>query len=204
MARRDDETRVLTLREIIDVRAKLRERAPRGLTAGRQLVVFDLIVCCGLRCAEVTALSLGDVVLGGDRPYLAVFGKGRKHRRVPLWWDDMTWNDLRDWKAWRQACGAIDPDPFICRVSRGSLGLRMDRREIRPIFLAAIRATLGPERASGLTAHDGRHTFASHAIARRGISAARKALGHSSLATTSVYDHDVSEVLGGAMFSADE
>jgi integrase/recombinase XerD len=55
-------------------------------------------------------------------------------------------------------------------------------------------ACLGPERRKEVTIHHGRHSFISHAL-HQGMSVVqvKEAAGHSSLNTTSIYAHVVSD-----------
>lgn len=63
-----------------------------------------------------------------------------------------------------------------------------DRSNLRQRFKVACRA-LGPERRATLTIHHGRHSFVSHALKHRTLAEVRDAVGHFSVAITSVYLH---------------
>jgi len=148
--------------------------------------------CCGLRVSELIGLRIGDVRVGVEKPYILVradIAKRRKARRVPLWWDQGTLDDLTAWRDQRTGQGAGSAGPFVCSQSARSAGKPLDRQNARARFKVACRV-LGPERTAGLTIHHGRHTFASFALAR-GVSpvAVQQALGHSSLSVTNVYAH---------------
>jgi integrase len=183
---RVDRSRVLSRGEVQAVLADLGRRARRSRLSWRKLVIFRLACCCGLRVGELTRLEVGDVVLVG-RPHLRVRGeiaKGGRSRRVPLTWDAGTLSDLMEWVAVR-------------RVEAGEGGLvvstrtggRIDGAAARRSFQSACRV-LGRH----VTIHDGRHTFASHALAGgRSLVEVRDALGHRSVATTSLYLHLVDE-----------
>ena len=87
---RIDPTMILTRRELRTVLADLTRKAERSVNTRLNLVIFRLACCCGLRASEIAQLRLVDVKVGVDRPHLRVqrcVGKGRKPRRVPLWWD---------------------------------------------------------------------------------------------------------------------
>ena len=71
----------------------------------RNLVIFRLACCCGLRVSEISQLCLGDVVIDSPRPHLALRAtttKGKRARRVPLWWDSGTLADVTAWLAVRR------------------------------------------------------------------------------------------------------
>jgi integrase/recombinase XerD len=154
--------------------------------------IFRLSCCCGLRVSEIGALRLGDVRNGTERPHLQVRAegaKGRRSRRVPLWWDAGTLADLRAWKAERETHGAGQDDRLIACLKAGNTGTPLGRHTIRRRFRTACRC-LGIERLDTLTIHHGRHTFISHALAGgRTLAEVRDAAGHRNLATTSLYLH---------------
>ena len=92
-----DETMILGKSEIATVMADLKRKARRSVNTRQNLTIVRLAACCGLRVSEVCGLNLGDVRLGLDRPYINIrkaIGKGRRSRRVPLWWDRGTLDDL--------------------------------------------------------------------------------------------------------------
>ena len=187
-----DQTKILGRSEIAETLTDQRRKAKRSINTRQNLVVFRLSTCCGLRASEIVGLKLGDVRVGIRRPYIQVrksIGKGRKARRVPLWWDAGTLAELEAWKAERQRQGAKVSDPFVCSQQRNTFGRRLDRFNVRKRFLTACRC-LGPERARELTIHHGRHSFVSHSLAGgRSLAEVRDAAGHSNVAITSVYLH---------------
>jgi integrase len=192
-----DSTKILTRRELAAVLADAKSR--RSLNAQRNLIIFRLACCCGLRVSEIADLQIGDVLLDVERPHLRLrrgATKGGKSRCVPLWWDSGTLADLRAWKARRDGGPTA---PFVCSVQRHRDGEPLQRHAIRRRFLSACKV-LGAERLRTLTIHHGRHTFISHALAGgRTLAEVRAAAGHSNVAVTSVYLHvvvDEREVVG--------
>jgi integrase len=93
---------VLTANEIQLVLSELKRKARRSVNTAKNLILFRLACCCGLRVSELTSLRLCDVRLG-TRPTLKVLGKGGKTRIVPLHWDAGTLEDLRTWKTHRES-----------------------------------------------------------------------------------------------------
>jgi len=90
-------TKILTAGEIAQVLADLKRRARRSGNSRMNLIVFRLATCCGLRVSELIGLRVGDVRVGMARPYIHVrreTAKRGKARRVPLWWDQSTLDDL--------------------------------------------------------------------------------------------------------------
>lgn len=118
-----------------------------------------------------------------------IASKGGKSRRVPLWWDGGTLEDLAAWRATRLAAGAQGNQPFVASLQAGREALVFSRHTLRKRFRTACRA-LGKERLCSLTIHHGRHTFISHALAGgRTLAEVRDAVGHSNVSITSGYLH---------------
>ena len=98
---RIDPTQILGQAEIAEVLADLRRKGRRALGTRQNLTIFRLASCCGLRVSEICGLNVGDVRVGVARPYVQVrkaIAKGRRARRVPLWWDAGTLADLTAWR----------------------------------------------------------------------------------------------------------
>jgi integrase len=188
----DATKQILSRQELARVLADLTSRATRLANVRMNLVIVRLACCCGLRAREIGGLRLTDVLVGIPRPHLqarAEFAKLCRPRRVPLWWDAGTLDDLVAWKLFRQAQGAKADDPFVCSLQRATLSRPLNRHVLRRRFLTACRV-VGHERLRTLTIHHGRHTFISHALAGgRTLAEVRSAAGHASLLTTSVYLH---------------
>jgi integrase/recombinase XerD len=132
------------------------------------------------------------VVIDSPRPHLSLRAsttKGKRPRRVPLWWDAGTFADLTAWKERRRTQGACGDDPFVCSVQAHLRGEALQRAAIRRRFQSACKV-LGLGRLRTLTIHDGRHTFICHALAGgRTLAEVRIAAGHTNLAVTSIYLH---------------
>jgi integrase len=199
-----DMTKILTRTELQAVLADLRRKAPRSKNTQLNLVIFRLSACCGLRASEIAQLQLDDVRVNTPRPHLRIrvgCSKGGKSRRVPLWWDGGTLDDLAAWRADRAAVGATGRDPFVASLRAGREALVFSRHTLRKKFRTACRV-LGKERLKHLTIHHGRHTFISHALAGgRTLAEVRDAVGHSNVSITSGYLHIAVEECGvGALF----
>ncbi len=162
-----DETKILSRDEVAAVLVDLKRKAKRSANTRQNLVIFRLATCCGLRVSEICGQRLGDLKLSIRRPYIQIrkaIAKGRRARRVPLWWDAGTLADLESWKMKRQQQAAQADDPFVCTLEAGNAGKPLIRQAVRMRFKAACRV-LGPERVKELTIHHGRHSFVSHALA---------------------------------------
>ena len=95
-----DASQILSRRELALVLTALKKRAARLPNVQMNLAIVRLACCCGLRASEIGALTLGDVNVGIPRPYIqdrAEYAKLHRPRRVPLWWDAGTLEDLTAW-----------------------------------------------------------------------------------------------------------
>ena len=192
-----DESKILSKAEVAAVLADLKRKARRSLNTRMNLVIFRLATCCGLRVSELCGLTLANIRLTSDKPHIRIpktIAKGHKAREVPLWRlgaESPTVRDLADWKAERQGQGAKPGDHFVCSQMKGRQGRKLHRQNARARFISSCRV-LGPERQGMLTIHSGRHTCASHLLAGGlPLPVVRDWLGHSNIATTSIYSHVV-------------
>ena len=139
-----------------------------------------------------------DLVLSGARPCILVRKdntKGRldkrRARKVPLWWDAGTLEDILGWVEFRKKMGAKANDPVVCGVSTVNYGKPLTGLLLATRWKTAIRC-LGPERVHQLSIHCGRHSFCSLSKAAGHSSIEiRDAVGHTSEATTNLYLHAV-------------
>ncbi len=133
-------------------------------------------------------LTIDDVRTEGKRPHIRVrktVGKGGKARKVPLWWDQGTLDDLR---AWRMEQIERSAKLFVCTVGR--CVWEPTRSPYRSSHFKRCCDVL--EGREDATVHDGRHSFVSLALAGgRSLAEVRDAAGHGSIATTSIYTHVV-------------
>lgn len=204
-----DKTEILDLAEIAAVVGDLRRRSKKKkngvlvIEPARNLALFRLSACCGLRASEIAGLDVRDVHTGIARPYLFVRGHTSKRgqsRRVPLTWDADTNDDLYGWKVRRLAMGGLD-GPFVCRTRGESIGRRMHRVDVWSAWRVAT-GILGPDRVLSMSVHSGRHTFASWALTVHPLRLVQAVLGHRSIGTTDRYAHVVNGVdPDGALFS---
>ena len=185
-----------------------KRKGKRSVNSRMNLAVFRLAVCCGLRASEIAGLKLANVRIQIAKPHIHVpkgIAKGKRPRRVPLWWDGLTLADITAWKAERQAQGAAGRDFLICTQSRSAFGRAVHRNGIRRRFISAC-GILGKQRQQCLTIHDGRHSFVSHALKGRSLAEVQQAAGHANVSTTSVYLHVAVEDDGtvGNLFDFDD
>jgi site-specific recombinase XerD len=164
--------------------AKFDRRYPSAL---RNLLAVRLMLQCGLRCGEVVAVRPEHVDLDTCR-LLVREGKGGKDRIV--WFSD----DLRDLIIrWTQR--RPDSAWLLCTRHATQVNTRYLREMTKRKALAAEMAE-----ATRVTPHTLRHTFATDLLREtKNIRLTQKALGHASLATTTIYTHVADEELEEAM-----
>lgn len=145
----------------------------------RDAAILGLGVCCGLRRAEIAALSLEHY--DPAQSAVTVLGKGRKIRKVYL--TAGVARALTDWLSWRGA----EPGPLFGAINRGG------RIYAPSISGDAIYQMLSKRAAaagvSDFSPHDLRRTFAGDMLeAGADISTVQQIMGHASVATTASYD----------------
>lgn len=137
----------------------------------RDRAILELLVATGLRASELCALQVGDV---GEAYLFVRCGKGGRQRYVPM--------ARRAWDAVSRLVprGAAPGDALFVNAIDGQCLTRRGLHKIVKHYL----------RAAGLkgSTHTIRHAAATHWLNRgMNIRAVQVMLGHSSLATTSVY-----------------
>ncbi len=188
----------------------LRDAVPQGTPRGERLgLILDLLYATGLRLSELASARFAHLQsmtddAGEDGYLLQVVGKGGKFREVPVPPELIE----RAW-AMAQRRGVADQDMLSSQAYLiGLVSGPMGRAEFDPMAPAgantiarevtqhadqvadAIRAEYPEDarRIEKLSAHWLRHTHASHALeAGVDLTGVQANLGHSSLATTSVY-----------------
>ena len=151
-----------------------------SLRSWRDRAIAGLMLFCGLRSAEVLALNVVDVDIGGR--WLRVWGKGAKERRVPLDVD---------------VAGTIQTYLLAERPETTSTALFVVAKGAtrgQPLSLAGLRTIFRYHRGvAGVPAghpHALRHTFGT-ALAEAGVDLAvmQALLGHAHIDTTARYVH---------------
>lgn len=181
----------------------------------------------GVRIGDLVLSAKGRV-----RPHLFIDtdvakrgGGVKRARRVPLTW--VPWL-LADLQAWMERRRTVEPagDSALLAVRLGGVwrgrmvwapgrrgrvwqpdrelaGCSLDRRSVRDLFLRAC--SIGRIQGRRCTTHVGRHTFATNALAAGfPLANVRDALGHSDVATTSIYSHAVDTLKLDARLYAEE
>ena len=173
--REREDRRVLTEAEYKRLLGAVQHEARDG-------AVIELLLQTGIRQSECAGIRLSDVHLParisrdeGNVGTLRVHGKGRKDRVVTL-----NHKACRALKAYRVVRPRVDEEHLFLTKFEKPLGSRSIR--------GLVGKYLEEAGIAGASTHALRHTFATHHV-KKGtkLDVVRQALGHESLATTSVY-----------------
>ena len=167
---------VLTVEQVQRLIDAVDVSTPLGI---RDRALIETIYGSGLRISEASSLLLGNIFF--DDSILMVRGKGDKDRIVPMGEEEKFWL--------RKYITEVRPDmvgtrqiPYVFVNYRGE---QLSRKGIWKNFQAL-------EAKSGVTAkiHTLRHSFATHLLSGGAdLRTVQELLGHSDLATTTVYIH---------------
>ena len=159
----------------------------RRLAALRTLALLELLYATGLRVSELVSLpaSAGR----GNRPFIAVRGKGGRERLVPL--NNAAHAALDGYRTAYAALGRAESKwLFPADSADGYLTRQAFARDLK---LVAARAGLN---AAKLSPHVLRHAFATHLLSGGAdLRAVQTLLGHADISTTQIYTHVLDERL---------
>ena len=147
--------------------------------AVRDRAIMELFYSSGLRLAELTGLSLGDVDLA-DRT-VRVLGKGAKTRIVPV--GRKACEALRAWLRERVTLAGIEETALF--VGRNGQRLKARAVQLRIAYWARRKGL-----PSRVYPHLFRHSFATHLLeSSKDLRGVQELLGHADISTTQVYTH---------------
>lgn len=143
----------------------------------RNLALIDILISTGIRIAEASNISLGDIIYA-ERTIL-IHGKGRKQRLIYISCNE-TWNNISQWIKIRKTRQTCTDKLFVNRF-----GEQLSIHGIEYIYNSAKRSCGINEKS---TPHYLRHTFATNLLANGAdLRSVQEILGHSSVATTEIY-----------------
>jgi integrase/recombinase XerD len=149
----------------------------------RRAALLETLYASGMRVSEAVTLPLS--ALRKDARMLAVKGKGRKERMVPL--HQRAVEAIRLWWAFAKAYGTVSDKWVFYSIRDGSLPLTR-QTALKEIKQAALDA--GIANPAKVSPHKLRHAFATHLLANGAdLRVIQELLGHTDLATTEVYMH---------------
>ncbi|HWW19543.1 MAG TPA: tyrosine recombinase XerC, partial [Steroidobacteraceae bacterium] len=163
----------------VDQMARLLSFKPKNVLEIRDLALLELFYSSGLRLAELTSLTLPQVMF--DEATVRVLGKGRKERIVPV--GSAALKALKRWLKERAAL--TGPDELHLFVGRD--GAPLSERAVQLRVARMARAAGVPQH---LHPHMLRHSFATHLLeSSRDLRGVQELLGHANIRTTQIYTH---------------
>ncbi len=155
----------------------------------RMAVMLTLMYACGLRVSEL--VELPENCINYDKRQILVRGKGNKERLLPI--AEKAIDEVRDYLEYRDCFlkkGRRSMWLFPSFSSSGHItrvAFFMDIKEL------AAQAGISPAKVSP---HVLRHSFATHLLNNNAdLRSVQQMLGHSSIATTEIYTHIVTDKL---------
>jgi site-specific recombinase XerD len=165
-----------------EMRAMLEAPDPSTRSGIRDQAMLYLGFAAGLRVSELVGLRRDDLELDGPYPSILVRGKGRKHRRLPLWKEAT--RALRAWLAVRG--DAPVPEVFV-NVRGEALTCSGFTYIVKKYAHVAMPTSPGLS-GKRVSPHVLRHTCAMNSLqATRDIRKVALWLGHSNLKSTEIY-----------------
>lgn len=143
----------------------------------RDRTIIELFYSSGLRVSELVGLSKQDIDF--DNMQMKVHGKGKKVRIVPITKNAIDW--LQKYLAHPKRRSKDMQEPIFLN----RLGTRLTTRSVDRMFEKYLQAS---GLAAHITPHSIRHTIATHWLEHgMDLKTIQLLLGHSSLATTTIY-----------------
>jgi integrase/recombinase XerC len=162
-----------------DEAGRLMEIPASDPLAVRDKAILELLYSSGLRLAELTGLTQGDV--NPRDATVRVTGKGAKTRIVPV--GSFALAALQAWLPMREELARPGEQALFVGRDGGVLGARAVQARLKHW---ALKLGL----ADKVHPHALRHSFASHLLQSSGdLRAVQEMLGHASISTTQVYTH---------------
>ena len=175
------ETAIVVHLSIDELQAILDAPDPRTRLGTRDRAMLHVAAAAGLRVSELVTLRLDGVVFD-PRLSIRVFGKGRRHRVLPLW--KVTATTLRAWLAIRGQA----PVPEVFLNARGDSMSRSGFEYVLRRHVNTAVSSCPSLRDKRVSPHVLRHTCAMSVLRATGdIRKVALWLGHASIQTTEIY-----------------
>ena len=184
------------------VSPKLEKKIPISLTMGmvhnffnqpdlstvsgiRDRTIIELFYSSGLRVSELVGLTKGCVHI--DRLQLRIRGKGKKERIVPITKNASDWIQKYLTHPKRKVKASLKMQTNDMPIFLNRLGTQITPRSVDRMFEKYLVLS---GLALHITPHSIRHTIATHWLEHgMDLKTIQLLLGHSSLATTTIYTH---------------
>lgn len=175
--------KTLSIRDVSKLLSSLNKQKAEALTpyavwkTARNLALIDILISTGIRIAELSEISLNDII-SADHVIL-IHGKGRKQRLIYISCQQ-TWTNLKNWLSVRNTRELHADKVFVNRY-----GKPLSIHGIEYIYnTLSLKAGLRLHS----TPHYLRHTFATNLLANGAdLRSVQEILGHSSVSTTEIY-----------------
>ena len=181
-----DREKFLSEAEVKKLRRTIEDKALADLQKGRTTwprfwMAIDLAASAGLRVSEITNLKIDNLYLHVREPRIRVTGKGNRTRDVFISRDLM--KHLSSFLEWKRTMDEpIDKDNYLLVSSHGK---SYSTRALQYAFKAALKEAGLPNYYS---IHACRHSYGTYLYQRtKDLRLVQKQLGHSSIATTTIY-----------------
>jgi len=165
-----------------------RDKAELDLLHGRETwvkryMLIDLALFTGLRVAEITNLTIGDINLKAKDPYLIV-RKGKRGKKRDVYLDKELVRHLKNFISWKKKTMREDVDDGS-PLFTGRDGNHCAVITLMKSFKRAIEESHLPLHFS---IHSARHTYATFLLhATNNLRYVQKQLGHSKISMTALY-----------------
>ena len=181
-----DREKYLSEAEVKKLRRTLEDKALADLQKGRTTwprfwMAIDLAVGAGLRVSEIANLKTGNLYLNSREPRIKVTGKGNRTRDVFISRDLM--RHLVGYLEWKRTMNeSIDEDDFLLMSSHDK---PYSTGGLQYAFKVSLKESGLP---SYYSIHSLRHSYGTYLYQRtKDLRLVQKQLGHSSIATTTIY-----------------
>lgn len=181
-----DREKYLSEAEVKKLRRTVEDKSLADLQKGRTTwprfwMVIDLAVGAGLRVSEIANLKIENLYLNTCEPRIRVTGKGNRTRDVFIAWDLM--KHLAGFLEWKRTMDEpIDKGDFLLVSSHGKA---YSTRALQYAFKESLKESGLPNYYS---IHSLRHSYGTYLYQRtKELRLVQKQLGHSSIATTTIY-----------------
>lgn len=181
-----DREKFLSETEVRKLRRTVEDKALADLQKGRTTwprfwMVIDLGASAGLRVSEIANLKIADLYLNSREPRLRVTGKGNRTRDVFISRDLLKHlTGFLEWK--RNMEESLDNSNFLLVSSHGKA---YSTRALQYAFKVSLTEAGLPHYYS---IHSLRHSYGTYLYQRtKDLRLVQKQLGHSSIATTTIY-----------------
>ena len=170
------------------LKALLCARSRTSVLGRRARCLMALLGLQGLRVFEACGLTMENVYVDADIPYLRIIGKGDKERRV--WIRRPALAIIEEWLEIRPLRSG---DYLLPVIHQGQKGFGGKAKKGKPLSTNSARGIVrrATEKAGichNITPHMLRHTFATQFLLAGGnLKALQDQLGHADLSTTAIY-----------------